>query len=351
MNVIVILKYFHLLLFLFTGVINFTSGFIDDREWSEFMIFQKKYNKVYDSIEHMEKRFRIFKNNLQLILSHNFKAKHNFTLGVNHFADLTVDEFKEYYVNGLNVENSVSNLRGLSQSRFGCVPFSSSTSNLPSSIDWRKKNAVTGVKDQGQCGSCWTFSSTAAAEGAWAISSGELIDLSEQQLVDCATGFNYGSHGCSGGQMDGAFKYLIENGQCLAIEYPYTSGTTKTEGQCLRCDSVVKFSSCSDVPSKNELLLKAAVAQQPVAVAIEADTHYFQFYSGGVLDSTACGTNLDHGVMIAGFGEEDGKKYWLVKNSWSTSWGEEGYVKIGRSDSTNDDGICGIALQPSLINV
>jgi hypothetical protein len=320
----------------------------EQQEWNEFLNFQKKYNKYYDSLEQFEARFEIFRDNLQTIISHNLQNNYNFTLEINHFSDLTPEEFKKYYTNPL-----------LESNRYGCKSFStadvnSNTDDLPNSIDWRKKGAVTSVKDQGQCGSCWAFSSTAATEGAWAISTGELIDLSEQELVDCATGFNYGSHGCSGGQMDGGFKFIIENGLCSAREYPYTSGTTKTEGSCQSklCDSVIRFegmSSCSDVLPNDELLLKFAVAQQPVAVAIEADTRYFQFYSGGILDSVECGTKLDHGVLIVGYGEEDGKKYWLVKNSWSSSWGEDGYVKIARSESRNNNGICGIAMSPSFI--
>jgi C1A family cysteine protease len=320
----------------------------EQQEWNEFLHFQKKYNKYYDSLYQFEARFEIFRDNLQTIISHNLQNKFNFTLEVNHFSDLTPEEFKKYYTNPL-----------LESNRYGCKSFSSAvvnsnTDDLPVSIDWRKKGAVTSVKDQGQCGSCWAFSSTAATEGAWAISTGELIDLSEQELVDCAIGFNYGSHGCSGGQMDGGFKFIIENGLCSAREYPYTSGITKTEGSCQSklCDSVIRFegmASCSDVLPNDELLLKFAVAQQPVAVAIEADTRYFQFYSGGILDSVECGTKLDHGVLIVGYGEEDGKKYWLVKNSWSSSWGEDGYVKIARSDSRNNDGICGIAMSPSFI--
>ena len=321
----------------------------EKQEWNEFLRFQKKYDKFYDSLDQFEARFEIFRDNLQTILSHNLQNNYNFTLEINHFSDLTPEEFKNYYTNPL-----------LESNRYGCKSFSSSDINintidlLPSSLDWRQKGAVTSVKDQGQCGSCWAFSSTAASEGAWAISTGELIDLSEQELVDCATGFNYGSHGCSGGQMDGGFKFVIENGLCSATEYPYTSGTTKTEGSCQekKCDSVIRFegiSSCSDVTQSDELLLKFAVAQQPVAVAIEADTRYFQFYSGGILDSVECGTKLDHGVLIVGYGEEDGKNYWLVKNSWSTNWGEDGYVKIARSESRNNNGICGIAMSPSFI--
>ena len=183
-------------------------------------------------------------------------------------------------------------------------------------------------------------------EGAWAISKGQLVDLSEQELVDCA-GLKYGSMGCSGGQMEGAFKFIIENGQCAASSYPYTA----KDGSCHSCTAVAHASSCYDVKPNDQLSLKAAVAKQPVAVAIEADTKYFQSYSGGILTSSSCGTSLDHGVLTVGYGEENGQKYWLVKNSWGTSWGDQGYVKIGRSESTNDAGICGIAMDPSFPTV
>jgi C1A family cysteine protease len=183
-------------------------------------------------------------------------------------------------------------------------------------------------------------------EGAWAIAKGQLIDLAEQELVDCA-GLKYGSMGCNGGQMEGAFKFIIENGQCAASSYPYTA----KDGTCHSCSAVAHATSCSDVKPNDQLSLKAAVAKQPVAVAIEADTKYFQSYSGGVLTSSSCGTSLDHGVLAVGYGEENGQKYWLVKNSWGTSWGEQGYVKIGRSESTNDAGICGIAMDPSFPTV
>ena len=150
--------------------------------------------------------------------------------------------------------------------------------------------------------------------------------------------------------MEGAFKYVIEHGQCSLSSYPYTSGTGQS-GSCKSCQPVVHVSSCSDVKPNDQISLKAAVAQQPVAIAIEADTRYFQSYSSGVLTSSNCGTTLDHGVLIVGYGTENGIDYWLVKNSWSTTWGDKGYVKIARSDSTNDPGICGIAMDPSFPSV
>jgi len=316
-------------------------SFLDEKdEWSQFTSFQERFSKKYNSIEEFESRFKIFRSNLHNIIAHNLDTTQNFTMGINQFTDLTPEEFKSMYVGGLKAEVG----------SYGCKTFSSHGSSLPSSIDWRNKGAVTSVKDQGQCGSCWTFSSTGAVEGAWAIAKGQLVDLSEEQLVECATGISYGSHGCSGGQMEGAFKYIIEHGQCSDASYPYTSGTGKS-GSCKSCSSIAHISSCSDVTPNDQLALKAAVAQQPVAIAIEADTRYFQSYSSGILTSSSCGTNLDHGVLIVGYGTENGQDYWLVKNSWSSTWGDNGYVKIARSSSTNDQGICGIAMDPSFPSV
>jgi len=309
----------------------------DNDEWKQFSNFQERFSKRYDNIQELETRFQIFRTNLRSIILHNLDSRQNFTMGVNQFTDLTSQEFKDAYVSGLKAEVG----------SYGCKTYFSNADGMPASIDWRIKGAVTSVKDQGQCGSCWTFSATGAIEGAWAISKGQLVDLAEQQLVDCATGFAYGSHGCSGGQMEGAFKYVIENGQTSLSSYPYTA----KDGTCQKYPAVAHLSSCSDVKPNDQVSLKGAVAQQPVAIAIEADTRYFQSYSSGVLTSSSCGTNLDHGVLIVGYGEENGQKFWLVKNSWGTTWGDKGYVKIARSDSTNDQGICGIAMQPSFPSV
>lgn len=319
---------------------NDDIGFIYEEKsenvWKDFGFFRKRFNKVYGSIEEFEHRFSVFRENMRFILDHNLNTFSNFSLGMNQFTDLTNDEYRAAYVGGARVGS------------YGCSAYENDKNGATDAKDWVTDGAVTSVKDQGQCGSCWTFSATGAIEGAMAVYKDYLVDLSEQELVDCATGYKYGSHGCNGGQMEGAFKYVIENGQCALSEYPYISGTTKTANdECMSCDPVAQISKCYDVKPNDQISLKNAVFQQPVAVAIEADTRYFQMYSNGVLDSAECGTQLDHGVLTVGYGEENGVKYWLVKNSWSTSWGEDGYVKIGRSDSMNDPGICGIAMDPS----
>ena len=305
-------------------------------EWDEFQKFQTQYHKKYDTVVELEKRFSIFRTNLREIIHHNSIRGQNYTLRMNSFSDLGLDEFKDKIIGG-------GFLKTLGKTS-SCGVFSPSASAVvPDSLDWREKNAVTPVKNQGQCGSCWAFSTTGALEGLWAIKTGLLESLSEQQLMDCSK--KYGNLGCHGGLMDNAFEYVIDNGICTEDSYPYT-GTT---GECSSSWCFTSFSptSCSDVTMNNQIDLKKAVALGPVSIAIEADTLLFQSYSSGVITSSACGTNLDHGVLIVGYGEENDVPYWLVKNSWGQDWGLDGYVKILRSEDTNDAGICGVAMQAS----
>lgn len=324
-------KIFTVLVLTFTSLVDVNYNYL-------FHHFQNEYNKTY-SIEEFDKRFEIFKDNIDFIVTENQK-ENNYTLGINKFTDLTLDEYKNNFV------KLDSNLQSnyLSK-RFGkkCKVMTYNQVDLPKDIDWRSHDAVTSVKNQGQCGSCWSFSATGAIEGANAIYNNDLISLSEQQLVDCSS--EYGNHACNGGLMDNAFEYVEDYGLCTEEDYPYQA----SKGTCMSsdCKSAVTLRSCFDVPQNNELMLKEAVSQQPISVAIEADTRVFQMYTSGVITGDACGTNLDHGVLVVGYGNEDGVDYWLVKNSWGTSWGDDGYVKIERSDSTNDPGVCGIAMQPS----
>lgn len=315
---------------------------IDQTEdWSLFSNFQEKFNRKYQSIEELELRFSIFRENLINIISHNMNENATFTMGINAYTDMTAQEFKKHLIGGYKHVEQVEKVEGTT-----CGTYSGSSKTVPSSFDWRSKNVVNPIRQQGSCGSCYTFSTMSALESAWAIKTGILYDVSEQQVVDCAN-LKYGDLGCNGGSITGTFNFAMDNKICKESEYPYTSGITQNSGTCQYCTGVISAMSCKNVPPKNQVLLKEAVSIQPVSVAIEADTNYFQSYSGGILTSTSCGTNLDHAVVVVGYGTEGTIDYWLVRNSWGTSWGEAGYFRILRTSSTNDAGICGIAMAPT----
>ena len=310
-----------------------------------------------------------------------------YTLGHNHFSGMDSVEFSKYIglSGGFSQNDYNSNLRGSAdvdikapanvhgkmseykclkgcvddfaesekmeslKCMSGCVERKSSTA---SSVDWVSAGAVTPVKDQGQCGSCWSFSTTGALEGAYYTTYGSLPSFSEQQLVDCDNRQHGGKDmGCNGGLMDNAFAWIKKNGGlCTEVSYPYVSGTTKTAGTCQSTCSAVKNSavvSYTDVPIKSDSAMMQALTQQPVSVAIEADQKAFQLYKSGVFTGD-CGVNLDHGVLVVGFGTMSGTDYYRIKNSWGTTWGDAGYIYIGRGSQFNDgQGQCGVLLSAS----
>ena len=224
-------------------------------------------------------------------------------------------------------------------------PIHFETDIVPFQVDWRKNHKVSSVKNQGHCGGCWAFSSSGAVESAWAIKHNVVYNLSQQELIDCST--DYGNKGCGGGSMDLGFKYIIDNGLCTNLSYPYQA--MNQECQKDQCSSVVNISNYGDLKPNDELNLKKGVAQQPVSVAIQANKRSFQLYQSGIYSDLDCGTQLDHGVLLIGYGFdfETDTPYWIIKNSWGEEWGENGYIKIQRNVD-DQRGLCGIAMQPSI---
>ena len=295
-----------------------------------FFEWTTMYNKTYTSFNEYNLRKTIYDDNVEKVNVHNLNND-DWKMAVNKFADLTALEFKNMY-SYCNMYHRKTSLD----------TFVYSTA-LPASVNWTSVGAVTPVKNQGQCGSCWAFSTTGSVEGVHYLKTNKLVSVSEQQLVDCSSA--EGNMGCNGGLMDYGFQYILDNkGIGSEASYPYTA----TDGTCKKVPSVVTITGFTDVPSNSETALMTAVAQQPVSVAVEADQNSFQFYSSGVM-TTACGTSLDHGVLAVGYGTVNSTKqdYWIVKNSWGADWGMNGYILLGRGAKFSSAGQCGIQMQPS----
>ncbi len=301
-----------------------------------FSRFAQQYQKEYEVTE-IFSRFGNFKNALDIVLNHNQKNSETYTLAINEFADLTDEEFNKR-MGLVTVTEEVLAQHEAEAKKSGCPMMdgtvNSSESNADS-LDWRASGAVTSVKNQGSCGSCWAFSAGASAEGAWKIKSGSLVELSQQQMVDCAG--SYGNHGCQGGLMTKALSWAAANGGiCRASDYAYTA----KDGTCKKgCTPAAKITGSRSVSGEAGLLSGLRVA--PTTVAIYASDTAFRYYAGGVFNA-ACGTSINHGVTAVGFGTDAGKDYWIVKNSWGTSWGEQGYIRMIRNKN-----ICGIASMPA----
>ncbi|KAF3966291.1 hypothetical protein CMV_009606 [Castanea mollissima] len=296
-----------------------------------------QHGRNYVDDAEKKRRLKIFMDNVEYIDKVNNQGNRTYRLSVNEFADLTNEEFIATHT-GYKISTKPSS-SPKKTFRYGNL------SRIPMTMDWREKGAVTPIKSQGQyCGSCWAFSAVAAVEGIYQIKTGNLISLSEQQIVDCVVEGNSGCNG--GGVVSYAFTYIIQN-QGLATEesYPYEAmdGTCDKEKASINAARISEF---VILPTNNELALLQAVATQPVSVSLDATGHDLQFYASGVFTGQ-CGTNLSHDVAAIGYGtSEFGTKYWLIKNSWGTNWGENGYMRIQR-DSGTPEGLCGIAMQAS----
>ncbi|KAI3777465.1 hypothetical protein L1987_47265 [Smallanthus sonchifolius] len=293
-----------------------------------FNLFKSKFGRTYATQEEHDYRLTVFKSNLRRAKRHQLldpTAQH----GVTKFSDLTPAEFRKKYLGLKNPLKLPSDAN-----KAPILP----TSDLPEEFDWRDKGAVTAVKDQGSCGSCWSFSTTGALEGSHFLQTGELISLSEQQLVDCdhecdPAEYNSCDSGCNGGLMNNAFEYILKAGGLQKeADYPYTGkdGTCKFDNSKIAA-SVSNF---SVITTDEDQIAANLVAYGPLAIGINAA--WMQTYIGQVSCPYICSKlNLDHGVLLVGYGSAGyaplrfkEKPYWIIKNSWGADWGEDGYYKI-----------------------
>ncbi|XP_048242138.1 procathepsin L-like isoform X2 [Haliotis rufescens] len=303
-----------------------------NREWA---IFKTSYNKNYLTEENEVLRRMVWENNVKYIQTHNLEADrglHTYRLGVNEYADLTTEEFVKQ-MNGLRMANTTG----------GATFLPPSVGDPPAEVDWRTKGYVTEVKNQLACGSCWAFSATGSLEGQHFKKNGKLVSLSEQNLVDCSK--PEGNHGCGGGRMEFAFEYIKVN-EGIDTETSYAYKARDDRCRFKRANVGATDTGFTIIQRGSESDLQNAVATVgPISIAIDASRPTFRLYKSGIYDDPSCSsTHLDHGVLAVGYGTtSEGVDYWLVKNSWGTSWGDQGYLKMSR----NKDNQCGIATSPS----
>lgn len=304
---------------------------LDDELNNHWEMYKSAHSKSYSSPQEETLRRMIWEGHVEYIAKHNREydfGMHTYTVGLNEYADMTNQEFRA----------TMNGYRGMNRTGSGSTFLCPSHVQVPAAVDWRPEGYVTAVKNQGQCGSCWAFSTTGSLEGQHFKATGKLVSLSEQNLVDCSKA--EGNNGCKGGLMDDGFQYIVDAGGIDTEDsYPYTG----RDGRCKFSKSNIGATDTgfTDIAQGDESALQAAAATVgPIAVAIDASHYSFQLYRSGVYNERSCSSSkLDHGVLVVGYDTDGSKPYWIVKNSWGGSWGQEGYIWMSR----NKNNQCGIA--------
>ena len=298
---------------------------------SHFMTFVTEFGKSYNTLDEYNFRLSQFARNHGHIMAHNANEGVSFLLGHNQMSDWTMEEYTAILTHTEMPEEDKNYM------------YHPETEELAAStgIDWRnhnRKSYVNSIKDQGQCGSCWSFSANAALENAWAVKHGHLYSFAEQELVDC----DPHSHGCNGGLQSYAYNYYKKHFAAEEKNYSYTA----KDGQCAydtAKHTEVKTTGYINVSKNSPTQMKAALEKGVLAVSIEADQRVFQSYKSGIFDSTECGSRLDHATNVVGWGSTGGTEYWIMRNSWGKTWGEKGYMRVKQ---VSGKGICGIQKEP-----
>lgn len=309
-----------------TGLIYLSSQKQEKKYFKQFLSYKEKFQKLHPTPSELTYRYTIFAQNMKLIEKVNSQNK-KYKLGINQFSDWTFAEFKQKYLSPMKIQKKFNLEKGLSTEWRG-------------QKDWRITGDVTRVKNQQQCGSCWAFSTTGSLESAYSIFKRDQVELSEQELVDCAGG-KYGNNGCNGGLMPNAFNYIMDNGIATEDDYVYTG----TDDSCKRTEGEGRYSVSGfeqiDPVDINGLMI--ALEKQPVSVAIEVQEDFMQ-YESGVYENEDCGDALNHGVLAVAY-VNDGtvdEGYVVIKNSWSPMWGDRGFAKLAVGP-VGGRGTCGIA--------
>ena len=294
----------------------------DKTYYKQFLQHKHKFAKSYNNKEDLEFRYAVYANNMKQIQDHNAK-KSSFTMAENMFTDLTFEEFKSKYLSTEILHNEMTSInQGVMDT---------------DSKDWNAEGKVSKVKNQGQCGSCWAFSTTGSLESAYAIFKNQSIEASEQELVDCSKA--QGNQGCNGGLMSSAFDYIIKKQISKESDYIYTA----RDGTCKANQYKDKYTvkSYNVIKPVDVTGLVSAIKVQPVSVAIEVQSD-FMHYHDGIYTNKNCGKSLNHGVLAVGYNNNttNDLPYFLVKNSWSEQWGNKGYIKMAIATGS---GTCGIA--------